>query len=208
VQTYRDYHMKTIFYEQNQLNISIRNQEGYSHIYESPKAIELKFIIDLFLNSKNYKGLITGDSSEILKQIKKHFIHIKASGGLVLNKKNEVLLIKRLGKWDLPKGKLEVGETKPIGAIREVEEECGITGVKIVKKLKTSYHVYPYKNSWALKTSYWYWMTYEGNEKLIPQAEENITEAIWVNFKKLNVDALETYPSIAAVLHQSQSLLE
>jgi 8-oxo-dGTP pyrophosphatase MutT (NUDIX family) len=200
--------MKTIFYEQNQLNISNKNHQGFSHSYKSPTPLQLKFIIDLFLNSKNYKGLIVGDSSEILKQIKKQFIHIKAAGGLVLNKKNEVLLIKRLGKWDLPKGKLEVGETKPIGAIREVEEECGITGVKIFKKLKTSYHVYPYKNRWALKTSYWYWMTYEGNEKLIPQAEENITEAIWVDFKTLNIDALETYPAIAAVLHQSQSLLE
>jgi 8-oxo-dGTP pyrophosphatase MutT (NUDIX family) len=200
--------MKTIFYEQNQLNISNKNHEGFSHIYKSPGALELKFIIDLFLNSKNFKGLIIGDRSEILKQIKRHFIHIKAAGGLVLNKKKEVLLIKRLGKWDLPKGKLEEGETKQLGAIREVEEECGIKGVRILKKLKTSYHVYPFKNSWAIKTSYWYWMTYEGNDKLIPQAEENITEAIWVNFKKLNVDALETYPAIAAVLHQSQSLLE
>ena len=200
--------MKTIFYEQNQLNISNKNHKGFSHIYKSPTPVELKFIIDLFLNSKNYKGLIIGDSSEILKRVKRHFIHIKAAGGVVLNRKNEVLLIKRLGKWDLPKGKLEIGETRQIGAIREVEEECGIAGVEIVKKINASYHVYPYKSSWALKTSYWYLMKYEGNEKLTPQLEENITEAVWVDLKKIDTDKMETYPAIAKVLRQSQSLLE
>ncbi len=200
--------MKTIFYEQNQLNISKKLEQGYFNVYTNPTPMQLKFIIDLFLNSKNYNGLIVGEESTILKQIKKQFIHNKAAGGLVFNKKRELLLIKRLGKWDLPKGKLELGETKPIGAIREVEEECGIHGVSILKKLKSSYHVYPFENAWALKTSYWYSMNYEGDEKLIPQLEENITEAVWVNFKALDLDKLETYPAIAKVLHLSQSLLE
>ena len=200
--------MKTICYEQNQLNISKKMESGYLHVYTDPTPMQLKFIIDLFLNSKNYNGLIVGEESTILKQIKKQFIHIKAAGGLVFNKKGELLLIKRLGKWDLPKGKLEPEETKQIGAIREVEEECGIHGVSILKKLKSSYHVYPFANAWALKTSYWYSMKYEGDEKLIPQVEENITEAVWVDFKTLDLDKLETYSAIAKVLRQSQSLLE
>ncbi len=199
--------MKTIFYEQNQINISKKIESGYLHVYTDPTPMQLKFIIDLFLNSKNYNGLIVGEETSILKQIKKQFIHIKAAGGLVYNKKGELLLINRLGKWDLPKGKLELGETKPIGAIREVEEECGIHGVSIDKKLNSSYHVYPFENGWALKTSYWYSMNYEGDEKLIPQLEEHITEAIWVDFKNLDLDKLDTYPAIAKVLRQSQSLL-
>lgn len=199
--------MKTIFYEQNQLNISGKVRPGFTHIYESPNPLELKFIIDIFLHSKNYEGLIVGDKSHYLKEIKKHFIPIKAAGGLVLNQKDELLLIKRLGKWDLPKGKLETGETKPVGAIREVEEECGISDVLIAKKLKSSYHVYQIKEDWVIKTSYWYLMNYSGNELLKPQTEENITEAVWVDFKTLEIDKLDTYPAIAKVLHQSQSLL-
>ena len=198
--------MKTIFYEQNQLNISNKIKPGFKHVYKAPTPMLLKFILDLFLHSKNFEGLIIGDKKKILIQIKKHFIHIKAAGGLVMNPKGEVLFIERLGKWDLPKGKLETGETKSGGAIREVEEECGITGVTIIKKLKPSYHVYPLKNEWVLKTSYWFLMSYEGNEPLKPQAEENITEAVWINMKDYDPEKMETYPAITKVLRQSQLL--
>ncbi len=200
--------MKTIFYQQNQLNISTKLKPGYLHIYTNPTPAELKTIVELFLNSEKYKGLIVADESKIIAKLNKYFIPIKAAGGLVLSNKRELLLIKRLGKWDLPKGKLEAGETRRTGAIREVQEECGIKGVKIIKSLKSSYHVYPINNSWALKTSYWYLMQYEGKEKLVPQLEENITEAVWVNFKNIDLNNLDTYPAIARVLHQSQSLLE
>jgi len=195
--------MKTIFYEQNQLNISNKSKSGFLHVYHNPSLSELKFILDLFLNSKNYYGHIIGDSNKIFKQIKGQFIDVRAAGGLVLNTNNEVLMIHRLGKWDLPKGKLEVGETKKNGAIREVEEECGISNLQIIKKLKSSYHIYPYKNNWALKTSYWYLMKYEGNEMLKPQLEENIKEALWIDMDNFDSDEMETYPAILKVLHQS-----
>ncbi len=200
--------MKTIFYEQNQINISKKPKPGFTDIYDNPTDSQLKFIIVLFLNSKNSKVLITGDKSKILKDIKKHFKHIKAAGGVVINEKGELLLIERLGKWDLPKGKLEKGETKISGAVREVEEECGINGVSVTKKLKPSYHVYAHKNQWILKTTYWFMMKYEGTESLKPQAEENITEAMWMDMKNYNPEKMQTYPAIAKVLRQSQLLSE
>jgi 8-oxo-dGTP pyrophosphatase MutT (NUDIX family) len=51
---------------------------------------------------------------------------IKAGGGIVVNEQNEVLLIYRRGKWDLPKGKLDDGETIEECALREVKEETGL----------------------------------------------------------------------------------
>jgi len=200
--------MKTIFFEKNKLHISSNHKPGINPMFEKPNAEQLKFIISQFLTSRNYEALIVGDKDLVMKAIKKHFEHIKAAGGLVQNKDNKVLLIKRLGKWDLPKGKLEVGEPRRVGAIREVEEECGISGVRIVKKLKSSYHVYPYKNSWALKTSYWYLMKYDGEMPLIPQEEENITQAIWQDMNLYNTTEMETYPAIEKVLRQSLSLWE
>jgi len=197
--------MKTIFFNNNQLHLSKKPKAEYAHIFQNPTKIELEYIINLFLNSKNFEGLIHGDISKTFKQIKKFFEHIKAAGGLVMNAKDEVLLIHRLGKWDLPKGKLEIGETKRRGALREVEEECGITGLIIQKKLKPSYHIYPVKGRFILKTSYWFLMRYDGNELLVPQIEENIHEAIWQDMNTFNHEEMETYPAILKVLSRSLS---
>ena len=90
-------------------------------------------------------------------------------------------MIFRNGKWDLPKGKLEVGENIKECAIREVEEECGISGLSIVNALKDTYHTYEINGKKILKRTFWFAMNsnYKGN--LIPQAEEGIIKVIWVD---------------------------
>jgi ADP-ribose pyrophosphatase YjhB (NUDIX family) len=50
---------------------------------------------------------------------------VMAAGGLVENEHGEILLIYRKKHWDLPKGKLDAGETLEECAVREVEEETG-----------------------------------------------------------------------------------
>ena len=197
--------MKTIFYQQNQLKISNKFHEGYDTVFNDPSKETLNKVVDLFLNTSSYTALLYGNKREILTHIKSYFKLVNAAGGLVINPNKEILLIKRLGKWDLPKGKLEKGESKQEGAIREVEEECGISNLRILKSLKKTYHVYNLKESWVLKTCYWYWMAYKGNEILKPQLEEDITEVKWENFK--NAIELDTYPTIKDVLHQLQPLL-
>ena len=106
---------------------------------------------------------------------------IKAAGGLVYNNKNQLLMIFRNGKWDLPKGKLEVGENIEQCAIREVGEECGISELLITQQLQETYHTYEIKGQKILKRTYWFKMlsTYKGN--LVPQNEEGITEVVWVD---------------------------
>ena len=105
---------------------------------------------------------------------------IEAAGGLVYNSKDQLLMIFRNDKWDLPKGKLEVGENVNECAIREVEEECGVDNLVIIKPLKDTYHTYEMNGVAILKRTYWFKMKTNFTADLIPQKEEGITKVEWV----------------------------
>lgn len=143
--------------------------------------------------------------NEDIDKLKKLFFDdhkkIAAAGGIVLNSKGEILFIKRLGFWDLPKGKIEKNEKKKPAAIREIEEECGISNPKIEKKLLKTFHTYTANGKNYLKTTHWYLMHYSGSEKLTPQEEEGITEVLWVDPKKMELQVYNTYNSILDVLN-------
>jgi 8-oxo-dGTP pyrophosphatase MutT (NUDIX family) len=126
-------------------------------------------------------------------------VPIEAAGGLVKNDKGEYLLIHRRGRWDLPKGKLEKKESVENAAIREVEEECGITGVNIVKPLISTYHTYPVKNGLALKKTTWFEMLYTGRSQPKPQTEEDINEVKWVPARQLEPYLNDSFPAIRDV---------
>lgn len=200
--------MKTIFYQQNKIHISNNEIPGFKHSFINPDEFQIKTILRLFLSENEYECILIGNKKSILKNIRDHFIHIRAAGGVVLNNRKHILFIKRLGLWDLPKGKMEKNESKKECAVREVEEECGITGLRVIQKLNSSYHVYQLNNSWIFKTSYWYMMEYLHNEPLVPQKEEHIEMAIWLNPNSYDPKKYETYPAIEKVLHQSLFLLE
>ena len=125
---------------------------------------------------------------------------IEAAGGLVKNDKRNYLFIFRNGKWDIPKGKLEKGEKPKEGAVREVEEECGIAIDECGKKIVNTYHVYTSKGEVVLKKTHWYKMKYTGKAKLKPQIEEGITEVRWMTKKDISLVADNTFPSIMDVL--------
>jgi len=106
---------------------------------------------------------------------------IEAAGGLVYNDTNQLLMIFRNGKWDLPKGKLEVGENIEQCAIREVEEECGISELLIIQQLQETYHTYEINGQKILKRTYWFEIKSSFKGNLLPQTTEGITEAVWVD---------------------------
>lgn len=124
---------------------------------------------------------------------------VPAAGGLVTNAKNEVLFIYRNNVWDLPKGKIEKGETIENAAVREVEEECGIGNLKLIKPLLTTYHIY-YQNGNKLKETQWFLMTSNDYKTLTPQAEEGITEVIFKNKKETKEALQNSYANIKLVL--------
>lgn len=110
----------------------------------------------------------------------REFVPVMAAGGVVVSPRGEVLLIYRRGKWDLPKGKIEQGETPVRAAVREVEEECGITGLEPGRLLGETYHLYRLDGRWMLKQTHWYAMRHSGQGEPIPQLEEQITDIRWV----------------------------
>ena len=123
---------------------------------------------------------------------------VSAAGGLVVNPKKEVLFIYRSNKWDLPKGRIEIGETIEETAIREVEEECGIRHLKLIRPLLTTYHVY-FQNGIKLKETFWFLMTSEYGEALTPQLEEGITEVVFKNAAASTKALNNTYKNIELV---------
>ena len=127
---------------------------------------------------------------------------IEAGGGMVFNPKGELLMMLRRGQWDMPKGKLDEGETIEACALREVEEETGISNLKLCSKLQTTYHTYAFRGKTALKPSHWYKMEYSGNEELVPQTEEDITELRWVDKVEAAELAQIAFPSIREMVEK------
>ncbi|MDR2511688.1 MAG: NUDIX domain-containing protein [Bacteroidales bacterium] len=126
---------------------------------------------------------------------------IDAAGGIVVNEKNELLLIFRRGFWDLPKGKKETGECFEECALREVEEETGIKNLKIVKKIDDTQHFMLEHGEKYIKNTVWYLMTTNFSGKLIPQIEEDIEIAAW--FDKSKIIALKPmYANIQEILEK------
>ncbi len=143
------------------------------------------------------------DKNSIKKAVKSYFEVIEAAGGIIRNDENKLLLIKRLGKWDLPKGKKEKGESSIQTAQREVEEECNIK-VKVGKKVVTSWHTYSLKNHKMLKRTRWYDMQCISDKKMKPQKEEGIEAIAWKSDAELKVCMQNTYASIAYIIANAE----
>jgi 8-oxo-dGTP pyrophosphatase MutT (NUDIX family) len=130
--------------------------------------------------------------------------HMKAAGGVVLNGKRELLAIKRLGRWDLPKGKIEYGEDVRAAAVREVEEECGVTHPVITRNLCETYHTYAMGDIWVIKQTSWFMMQMDGVPALTAQSEEQITDVRWMTREAvIHEMKADTYPAIVDVLRSA-----
>ncbi len=127
------------------------------------------------------KLIVTGDEKRIWKVFRSLFGYIEAAGGVVKNEKGNLLMIYRNKHWDIPKGKMEKGELPDQTALREVEEECGVKYLKIIKPLTITHHIFNQdKNQW-MKRTYWYEMICKDSAKPTPQAIEGIEEAKWMS---------------------------
>jgi 8-oxo-dGTP pyrophosphatase MutT (NUDIX family) len=148
-----------------------------------------------------HAGVMCHADFEKLKSVFfKQFNVIEAAGGIVQNSAKEILFIKRLGKWDLPKGKMEKGENQEECAVREVEEETGVSNLNLKKKIGVTYHTYDLFGKHNLKITYWYSMVCAKGKNTIPQIEEDITEVKWIADKDVTAIMTNTYPSIKDIL--------
>jgi ADP-ribose pyrophosphatase YjhB (NUDIX family) len=158
---------------------------------------------------KNINWLLGSNMDGIIVEIKndksfwklfKDYKYIEAAGGLV-EKDDKFLFIKRNGKWDIAKGKVEKNESIKKAAVREIEEECGLIKPKIKQHLINTWHTYEQNGTLYLKRTYWFWLK-EGKKqsKLIPQGEEGITKVKYLPLSKFKKIKKNTYQSIIDVI--------
>ncbi len=171
----------------------------FQDISSLPNEI-MQLIADQSLNDLT---ILAGDQfAEVKSQLEVLFKPIKAAGGIVRNTNGEILFIFRHGLWDLPKGKLDGAETPEQAALREVEEETGLTDLRILQKLPSTFHVYTTerKGKTYLKETFWYEMAYHGSETPVPQLEESITEVRWFRETDLTSIRNATFASIRELM--------
>lgn len=140
------------------------------------------------------------DLGELFKAFSKKFTIVQAAGGLVENEKKEILMIFRRGKWDLPKGKLDKNERLEDCAMREVEEETGITGLELISPLVITYHTYHEGTKFILKESHWFLMKAPSEQNLVPQTEEDIHEIKWVKPEETDHYIKNGFPMIGDII--------
>lgn len=159
---------------------------------------DLALIVKSVPKKKNI--VVLSDQIEVeFARIFKEYDFIEAAGGIVKRKK-KYLFIKRNGFWDIPKGKLEKKESIEEGAIREIEEECGITAPIIENRIGITYHTYSYEGKPTIKKTYWFALTYDGPKQLKGQLEEGITKVEWLKSDELKKVMKNTFPSILEVI--------
>ncbi|HRD53828.1 MAG TPA: NUDIX domain-containing protein [Flavobacteriales bacterium] len=124
---------------------------------------------------------------------------VVAAGGAVEDERGRLLVIHRRGHWDLPKGKLDAGETSAVAAVREVQEECGLRRLLIVEELPCTWHTYTEKGRLWLKRTDWFRMQASSKEQLMAQHEEDIDEVRWATRDELPEIIAGSYPSLRIV---------
>jgi len=159
-----------------------------------------KVLSKLRKDKYNSVRLVGSDKDLLLKKFLSLLPNVIAGGGKVYNSKKEILFIFRNGKWDLPKGKAEAKETINFTALREVEEETGITGLRITKPLEITYHIFKRHNKNFIKVTYWFEMYSDYDGKLVPQEKEGITKVKWIPQTKLKKVFNNSYANIKLLI--------
>lgn len=175
-------------------------------LLKNPSQNNIGEIIELLINEKiDLKNInISAENRDELKKFIKSKFHIISAGGGIVQKNKKILLIYRLQKWDLPKGKMELGEDFPTTAHREVEEETGIK-VNLEERIASTWHYYNNGKFRHLKQTKWFRMTCIDDSTLKPQTEEDIQEAKWMSEKNLKDAMKNSYPAIQHVIKKFQN---
>ncbi|MDL5510785.1 NUDIX domain-containing protein [Arenibacter sp. M-2] len=159
-----------------------------SAINEAIDALASKKLSEAFIYHPN--------SEEILKKFSKKIPLVVAAGGVVTNKEGKVLFIYRNDKWDLPKGKLDKGESIEECALREVEEETGVKGLKIENFLRTTYHLFKRNGTYKLKEVHWFAMKTNYKGVLVGETSEGIEKVKWKGPEKIKKALENSYANI------------
>lgn len=173
--------------------------EADAHVvqYEGAESVS-RAKITTFLD--NYKTVVVLTSNPIVafEAFANEMVWVEAAGGVVENEQGEVVMIRRNGRWDLPKGHRESGETFAVCAAREAEEETGVRVDEVKRLLATTLHAYNLYGKWELKLTAWYAMQGQAMA-LTPQHEEGIVRAEWIAKDVVKEKIKNSFPTIKTV---------
>jgi 8-oxo-dGTP pyrophosphatase MutT (NUDIX family) len=189
--------MYKVFHNSSQ--ILVGKSEEFSTNYRS--EVQVLSLLDwkqiLSNNSMDFKtACIVLEDSESFEDFEKSFEVKVAAGAWVFSPTEQLLMIKRNGMWDIPKGHLEQGENLEECALREVQEETGILDMSLEAYLGISRHIFPHKGIWRMKVSHWYTGVAHEEQKLIPQTDEGIEEVTWVPKEEISKHLTRGWPSL------------
>ena len=159
-----------------------------------------KVIKELNNTSLSEVRLIHKNEEKLLKKFLKKLPNVIAGGGKVFNDNNEILFIYRNDKWDLPKGKAEGKETIEETSIREVTEETGVTGLKIIKPIDTTYHIFKRNGRHKIKITYWFEMKTNFKGELLAEENEGITNVEWLGKNQIAEALKNSYANIKILI--------
>lgn len=167
-------------------------------------GVDLEAIFSHLVKSSDNFSVACGEGfvRRLCEYVHKHYIVVKAAGGIVRNMDGRLLLMRRNNRWDLPKGKVEEGETLARAAVRETEEETGLGNLVLGEKCIKTYHIYDLYGGWHFKQTTWYGMQHRGNDRLVPQLEEGITEVGWYDENKWLSMLDESYATMRIITCQ------
>lgn len=200
--------MYEVFYNDNRLTIAGKDEDAILNtsvpIIRADNPEIMPEIVHNFLSGDPYSVVLMGDTKELRSVFAQHFQAMPAAGGVVQSDAG-ILFIYRRGRWDLPKGKIDPGETPERAAVREVTEETGLQNPEIIGFLGTTRHVYFLPGHSAgdqpvLKETHWFLMRGFSMEKLVPEADEDIEDARWFTPYELSVILEGTYPSLKSII--------
>ncbi len=196
---------KTIFFLDKHVTFSDSPRQNYDLIIDARSDANAELsrakVVDFF-EKYNSVLFLCNSPEESYNIFRQGFRSVEAAGGLVKNSSDQTLMILRNGRWDLPKGHLEEGESIEECAVREVEEETGISGIALTKKIITTQHTYLLKNEWMLKTTHWYAMLSDSLQTKA-QSEEGIEQAKWCSPEEVAQNLQATYPTIKKVFEKA-----
>lgn len=154
-----------------------------------------------FFQSCNSLTVLCDDCKAAFERFASEFEYVEAAGGVVADDAQNVLMIFRRERWDLPKGHIDAGEDALSAAVREIAEETGVSGLKFVTELCNTLHAYNVYGKWELKRTYWF-----GFETLQtatqPQTEEDIQTAQWCSAVEVDENLKKSYPTIREVIYE------
>ncbi len=193
--------MIDIYFLNKRLSISEASTDGYEIEVDSSCAILRSELFALF-DYHRHVTLRCDDEALCYRSFVSHFTEITAAGGLVQREDGKYLMIKRSGRYDLPKGHLEVGESLEECAMREVEEETGVSDLSLGAKICDTLHSYYLYGRWEVKRTHWYVMRSSDITHATPQLEEGITAVEWFSRDELLENSRGSFQNIQCVVNR------